>query len=368
MDRIGYAIVGSTGAIGPVHIDAIKRLDNCRLIGVYARTQEPLRQQAHQLGVKSYASLDEVLSDPEVDAIIIATPHVSHEAMVLEAASAGKHILVEKPMAVTVSEAESMVRAARSAGVKLGVLFNQRFRPESQRMRALIDEGAIGEIYRTSLVSAAMRTQDYYDRLDWRGTWEDEGGGLLLNQGIHGIDFFQWLGGMPKAVYGMERTLKHVMEAEDYASALFEYESGHGTVHCNTVQAPNQMRIELWGEKGALILDNGELTLHRLETPIQEFIDTDKQTRFAAPGSTTETFTFEQPGNSHVAAIGEFADALLEGREPAITGEEGVKSQELVAAITLSACRNKKVQLPIDRDEYDALLKRLRRLHKLPNE
>lgn len=367
MAQVGYAIIGSTGYIGKVHISAISQLNNCRLVGVYARTPEPLRQQAAALGVKPYAALAEVLTDTEVDAIIIATPHPSHLEMTLHAAAAGKHILVEKPMAVTPSEADTMIAAARHANVKLGVLFNQRFRPDVRKMRELLDQNAIGKIYRTALVHATMRTQDYYDRLAWRGTWGDEGGGVLLNQGIHSIDLFQWLGDMPQSLYGRMRASKHTIEVEDYASALLEYADGvHGTLHCNTVQAPNQIRVELWGELGAMIYENGVVTLHRLETPVQAFIDTDTTADYVPPGSESETWTFEPSGTGHIPAIGDFADAIQHGREPYVNGEEGRKSQELIAAITLSSCTGSEVKLPVDRARYDALLEKLKTLKRLP--
>ena len=109
-------------------------------------------------------------------------------------------MLAEKPLGVTPSEAEAQINACRDAGVKLGVLFNNRFRPEAAKMRQLLDDGAIGEIYRSEMSSAMLRSQDYYDRLDWRGRWDAEGGGALLNQGIHGIDMYQWLAGLPETV------------------------------------------------------------------------------------------------------------------------------------------------------------------------
>lgn len=365
--KIGCAIVGSTGVIGNVHIQAISQLGHCQLVGVYARTQALLRQQAAELGVKPYAALDDVFQDADVDAVIIATPHPSHADIACRAAAAGKHILVEKPMSVTPSEADMMIAAARQAKVKLGVLFNQRFKPDVRKMRELLDQDAIGEIYRTSLVHATMRTQDYYDRLAWRGTWRDEGGGLLINQAIHSIDLYQWLGGMPQALYGVMSTFKHRIEVEDYASAILAYEGGvHGLLHCNTVQAPNQVRLELWGEKGALIYDNGVVTLHRLETPVQAFIDTDKTPEYVPPRSESESFTFEPSGSGHIPAIGDFADAILEDREPYVNGEEGRKSQELIAAITLSSCEGRQVNLPVARDHYDVLLTELKKLQRIP--
>ena len=318
--------------------------------------------------MKPYAALDDVLTDTEVDAVIIATPHPSHLEIVLQAAAAGKHILVEKPMAVTPSEADAMVEAARHANVKLGVLFNQRFKPDARKMRELLDQDAIGTLYRTSLIHATMRTQDYYDRLAWRGTWGDEGGGVLLNQGIHSIDLFQWLGGMPQALYGRMQAYKHTVEVEDYASAILEYADGmHGTLHCNTVQAPNQVRIELWGEKGALVYENGVITLHRLDTPVQAFIDTDRTPDYVPPRSESETFTFAPSGSGHIPAIGDFAAAILDDREPYVNGEDGRKSQELIAAVTLSSCTGSRVNLPVERARYDTLLEALKELKTLPS-
>ena len=219
MDNVGLAVIGSTGIIGRVHIDAMRGLESCRLVGIHARRQEPLRQQAEELGTRMYPTLDDVLSDDEVDAIVIATPHPPHLKITTRAAAAGKHVLAEKPLGVTPSEADAQVAACREAGVKLGVLFNNRFRPEAQKMRQLLDEGAIGDIYRSEMSSAMLRSQDYYDRLDWRGRWDAEGGGALLNQGIHGIDMYQWLAGLPETVFGMVSTLKHDIEVEDYATA-----------------------------------------------------------------------------------------------------------------------------------------------------
>ena len=367
MDTVGLGIVGSTGVIGRVHIDAIRRLDSCTLVGVTARSQQPLRQQADELGVTAFPTLDDMLGDSSVDAVVIATPHPSHAAITARAAEAGKHVLAEKPMAVTPSEADSMIRVCRDAGVKLGVLFNNRFRPEAVKVRRLLDQGVIGDIYRTSMTSGMIRSQDYFDRLDWRGTWEMEGGGALLNQGIHGIDMLQWLGGMPRSVFGVVSTLRHDVEVEDFATGVLSYESGgQGTVHCSTVQAPARQRLELWGERGAIIVDDWNVTLHRLETPVQEFIDRDKSPTYDSPGLHSESLEFGPVGSTHVPAIDDFARALIEDRDPAITGEDGLNSQELVAALTLSGCTGRPVGIPVDRHEYDALMADLRRSGRFP--
>ena len=127
MNQIGLAIIGSTGIIGRVHIEAMRGLESCRLVGINARRQEPLRQQADELGTRLFPTLDDVLGNDEVDAIVIATPHPSHLEITTRAAAAGKHVLAEKPLGVTPSEAEAQITACHNAGVKLGVLFNNRF-------------------------------------------------------------------------------------------------------------------------------------------------------------------------------------------------------------------------------------------------
>ena len=359
---VGVAVIGSTGVIGRVHIEAIAGLDNCRLIGVSARRQEALRRQARELGAAAYPALDDALADDRVDAVIIATPHPSHAEITVRAAQAGKHVLCEKPLAVAPSEGDAMIAACREAGVALGVLYNNRFRPEAAKMRELVDAGAVGEICRASMISAMIRSQDYYDRLSWRGTWRGEGGGALLNQGIHGVDMLQWLAGMPKTATGMASTLRHRVEVEDCASALLEYpNAAHGFIHCSTSQAPQRQRLELWGEMGAIIMDDWSVTLHRLNTPVRRFIEEDRSPTYDAPPSSAETFRFApSAGSTHAAAIGDFCAALREGREPKITGEDALKSQELSAAITLSAHRRKPVDLPVDRAEYDGLMSELR--------
>ena len=359
MSEVGLVIVGSAGVIGRTHVRGILGTETARLVGVHDVNSEGARAQAEEHGVRFFQTLEDVLLDPDVDAITIGTPHPLHPPIAMAAFQAGKHVLTEKPIASTLTQADEMAAAARRAGATLGVVFQHRFRPEVSRMKDLIEAGALGRIYRTTLVQAAFRSQAYYETAAWRGTWKLEGGGVLLNQSVHFIDLLQWLGGMPKSVQGMAGTLAHDIEVEDSASALLEYEDGgHGLVHCDTVQFPSQERLELWGDRGGLILQNDQLTYHRLDESISDFSKRVSDPR-ARPVSRRDPTGVVHPRTSHQDAIEDFVAALQEGREPAVPGEEGVKSLELIAAIITSACRGQAVTLPVDRRSYDDLLDEL---------
>ena len=189
MDQVGIGIVGSSGVIGRRHSAEVSALANTRLVAIHDLNAEAAAEQAAEMGVRFHADLDDLLGDPDIEAVTIATPHPHHLPVALEAFAAGKHVLTEKPITATPSEADQMVSAAAEAGVKLGVVYQNRFRPELKRIREMVEGGELGEIYRTVLDAASYRSQAYYDSGGWRGTWQGEGGGVLLNQGIHYIDY-----------------------------------------------------------------------------------------------------------------------------------------------------------------------------------
>jgi predicted dehydrogenase len=311
------------------------------------------------LGTKHYADLESLLADPEIDAITIATPHPTHLAIAKQAFEAGKHVLTEKPLAASPAESDEMIEAAQSAGLTLGVVFQNRLRPDAIRVKQLVEEGYLGEIYRTSIMMASFRGQGYYDSAPWRGTWKGEGGGALFNQGVHYLDLFQWLGGMPVSVVGQAGTLMHDIEVEDSASALVGYASGaQGYIHCNTVQIPSDTRIELWGERRGIVMTDDDITVHEPEVGLREFSKLGRGA-FAKPELSAEALDVPISKAKHQDTVDDFAKAIAEGREPAVPGQEGAKSLELAAAIILSSCRREAVDLPVDRTAYDELVDEL---------
>jgi predicted dehydrogenase len=356
-------VVGSAGRIGQRHIQDILDMATARLVGVHDVDTEVARAQAEEHGVSFYQTLEDALVDPNVGAITVATPHPLHHTIALQAFQAGKHVLTEKPMAATLSQADEMIAGAQKAGVTLGVVFQHRFRPEVAKMHELLEAGELGRLYRTMLVQSSFRPQYYYDASSWLGTWAQAGSGALLTQAVHFIDLFVWLGGMPRVVHGMAGTLAHQIEVEDSVSAMLEYDDGaQGLMHCDTIQPPTQEQLELWGERGGLALRDDQLTHHRTDMSVPEFFKRERTDRFGQLGS-NEVPTGVKPlhGHSgrHQDTIEDFAQALIDGREPAVPGEEGIKSLELIAAILLSSCRGRPIRLPVDRSEYNELLEEL---------
>ena len=279
--------------------------------------------------------------------------------------AAGKHVLCEKPMAITPRQADEMVAAAREAGVTLGIVYQNRWRPEIATMKQMLEHDVIGEIYRTLLVHPDYRSQPYYDQTEWRGTWDQEGGGVLFNQSVHMLDVLQWVGGMPTSVTGVARTQAHDIEVEDTASAIIEYGNGaQGMIYCSTVQAPGDFQLEIWGDKGGLVAGDNRLTHYRLAQSLKEFNASAEP--FRRPEFFTEPVEIEVRDPRHGDAVEDFIQAVAEGRPSSVTGEEGAKSLELATAIILSSCRRRTVDLPVDRDAYDGLLEELKRQGRLP--
>ena len=369
--QIGIGVIGSSGVIGQKHVSEVQSLPNTKLVAIHDINTHSLKQQSLELGVQYYQNLTELLENQEVEAITIATPHPLHLSVALEAFKHGKHVLTEKPITSTLSEADLMVSSAKKAGVKLGVIYQNRLRKDLKKIHEMIEDGELGDIYRTSLDASSFRSQAYYDSGGWRGTWEGEGGGVLLNQGIHYIDMFMWLAGMPKKITGHVSSLMHNIEVEDAASALFEYENGaHGYLHCNTVQPPSMTKIELWGEKSGIVITDTNITLYKPEIGLREFSEREQSNPFAKPditikklGSATNKKGLDQidiEQADHKDAISDFAEAVIDDREPAATGEEGVKGLEIATSIIFSGCTNKTVELPPDRAAYDDLLNQLK--------
>lgn len=360
MDKVRFGVIG-TGGMGTAHIQFIKNIEEAELTAVCDIDKEVCDQVSSENEVPGFLDYRELIDSGLVDAVIVATHHYFHPPISIYAMRHGVHALSEKPVAVTVKAADEMNRAAKETGMKYAVMYQRRTTPLYQAARKLIDEGRLGKLYRTCCIDTHFRSKAYYDSAGWRATWKGEGGGVTINQAPHGIDVFLSLGGLPCRVTARTATRRHDIEVEDEASAMLEYENGAiGYYHTSTTEAPPTSYMEFCGEKGKLVITNREIHFWSLETPVQEFTDTTDE-MWASPPVHEEEVVLEARESGHAAVIRNFARAILYD-EPLITpGVEGLWTVEFINALILSGKKGKPVDIPVDREEYEAFIEEMKR-------
>ncbi len=354
------ALIGGGAGIAATHLEAIAATPGALLVGLSDLSAERVGPRAAAAGVPAFGDHHAMLDELRPDLAVICTPHPSHAALARDCFAAGAHVLVEKPLAVSVGEADAMIADAQAAGRTLAVAFQQRFRPEIERARALVQSGELGDLVRVHCVEPWFRTAAYYRSAGWRGSWSGEGGGVLMNQAPHTLDLLCHLAGRPARVWGVTRTLRHAIETEDTAHALLEFANGApGYLFVTTAEAGAQS-LEIVGDRAALHLARGRMTLTRFQ-PSQQTQLRESPEIFAAPQTSAEELRPEAEGpTGHTAVYRDLLAALAEGRPPRCDGEAARDSLELANALTLSSQLGRAVELPIDRAAYEALLAELR--------
>ncbi len=326
MSRTGVAVVGVGPAAEP-HVKSLLDLrDRVEVRHVVGRSPERLRTFAARWPFPVTTDLDAALRDPDVRAVIVLTPPAAHLEVARAALDAGKHVLVEKPLEVSVERAERLVAAARSSGRRLGVVLQHRFRPGARRLRALLAEGALGGVTAAWVAVPWWRPQGYYDE-PGRGTLARDGGGVLLTQAIHALDLFRSLVGVIEVRAADAATTLHRMETEDYAAALLRLGNGApGFVMATTTACPGgPERIEVVGTRGAARLVGGALEV-AWHDGRGERVEAEGRT-----GAGANIMDF--PHDAHRALVADFLDAVEADRDPLVTGEEALATQALIADI-----------------------------------
>lgn len=364
MSKVRVGVVG-LGAMGVGHCRFVsERVPETTLAAVCDIQPERAHSVGEQFGVPAFTDYEAMFQSGLVDAVIIATPHYDHAPVAISAFAHGLHVLVEKPLCVSVSDGDAMIAAARRAGTKFAIGYQHRLRPEIQAAHRLVQQGVLGEVRRTLLITAWYRTQAYYDSGGWRATWAGEGGGVLINQAPHFIDLWLWFGGTPARVWGQTRTVLHTIETEDEAFALVEYPNGaHGYLYATTNEEPGEQLIEVCGDRGKLRIEGSEVQLWQLKHSIRQFTYEAAGMWDSIPAERVELPIPPRPENTlegQPALIQNFARAILYDEPLACPGEEGLNTVEVVNALILSSKRQKSVTIPVDRAEYDALLAELR--------
>jgi len=360
MDKVRFGIVG-TGGMGSGHINTIQKIEECQLTAVCDIDPNAFKGAVEKYGIAGFTDYKELVDSGLVDAVIVATPHYFHPIVGVYAMKKGKAVLSEKPMAATVKAADEMIKTSKEAGVPFTIMYQSRAAGVNQAARKIVAEGKLGELYRTCLIASGFRSQAYYNSAPWRGTWKEEGGGVLINQAPHPLDLFSWIGGVPSKVTARTATRRHKMEGEDEASAMLEYANGAiGFLHVSTSEAPGTTLMEFCGEKAKLVLRGGSLELRELEMPLQEFNDT-SENMWGSPKSTKVDVPIEDRETGHGAIIRNLARHILHGEPLIVPGEEGINSMELINSVIMSGKKGVPVSVPVDRDEYDAFLEELKK-------
>jgi UDP-N-acetyl-2-amino-2-deoxyglucuronate dehydrogenase len=328
-DSIGIGILGA-GMVARYHQQAAAACADLGARLVAVGHPNPARGEAIQEEFGA-PRLDpaELLAHPDVDVVCICTPSGNHAAEAIAAARAGKHMLVEKPMALTLADADAMIAAAGAARVQLGVVLQRRTEPTFQQLREAVVAGELGGLTLGVVTMPYHRPQRYYDQAGWRGTWGADGGGVLMNQGIHLVDLLLWLMGDPVAVQAEAATLRREIEVEDTLTATLRFPSGAMAVIAATTTAEPGFphRIELYGDRGGVQIEDNRAI--RWATP-QQLVDITSEGP-AGAGAGGDPRGIGAAG--HIAIMRDFLRAVREGRAPAIDGAEGRRSLATVLAI-----------------------------------
>ena len=348
MKKVRCAVVG-LGAIGPTHVEAIVHLEETELVAVCDIVKEKADAMAAKHGCKAYYDFDTMIQDPEIDLVHVCLPSGMHAKFGIKAAQAGKNVLVEKPIDVTLEAAQSLVDACHKAGVVLSCISQHRFDPDFAKAKKGIEDGLFGKPIFGGSYTKWYRSQQYYDSGDWRGTWELDGGGSLMNQSVHYVDMVQWLVGEVEEVTAYTGCLAHErIEVEDTASAILKFKSGAlGTLEGHTIAIPGfQTRLDMYGTEGSFIIENDKIREWRPKDTIGEggFYGEVHDAAKLDEGD-TGAGSAAISGSSHQRQIQNVAQAILNGTEPAITGEAAMKPLAVILAVYRSAKEGRAIKL-----------------------
>ncbi len=325
--RIG--LVGC-GAISTQHLEAISAIDDLHLVGVVSASADSARAVGEHWGVPWSVHLEDLLERDDLDAVTIASPSGFHPGQALVALRSGRHVVVEKPIALRVADADTIVREGRERGLTVATISQRRFEPVVGALHAAIEAGALGRLSLVIAEGLYHRPQSYYDSAAWRGTRELDGG-VLMNQAIHMIDLLRWIGGPVASVSAHVATLGHVMEAEDTASVSLRFANGTlGQIiatTCANLELPTELRV--YGDRGHVRLV-GEMAVEWDVPGIPA--PSDAADDAAPPPGTGATRTWGTNAVGYLRQYADFADAVRTGRPPAVTAEDGRNAVEVITA------------------------------------
>ena len=354
-DNLRFGIVGC-GVIGSTHAEAITSLPDAQLVAVCDPVAEKARKLADKYGVTPYADLQEMLDRERLDVVDICTPSGLHGEQASQVMRSGRHVIVEKPIEISLPAIKEMLRVQRENNVKLAVISQHRFDAAAQHVHELVEQQAFGRMVLGNVIVPWWRSQAYYDSGAWRGTWELDGGGILMNQSIHSIDLLEWFMGPVRSVYAYTDTLVHRIETEDVAVAVLRFANGAlGTIAATTGAYPGvTTRIEIFGDKGSAIIEDDKLAYLHLARDDQEEVGAYGTNMKNVSGS--DDSKADERGSAaqhpaltdfqgHAMQIADMIRAIRENGPPLVDGESAKHPVEIILAIYESARTHKEVTL-----------------------
>ncbi|MEM0926080.1 MAG: Gfo/Idh/MocA family oxidoreductase [Planctomycetota bacterium] len=359
MPRVRTGIVGC-GKVGELHAHAMIGLEEAEFVGVCDIAMERTAQFADRFDVTAFDSVDAMIRSGGVEAVMVCTPHPLHELPTIEAARAGAHVLVEKPLASTLKACDAMLSAAEASGIKLGVVSQRRFFEPVQRAKAAIDDGKIGKPILATFVMYSWRDAAYYQSDPWRGKWDTEGGGVLVNQAPHQLDLLLWMMGEIEEVSGYWANLNHpTIEVEDTAVCNIRFRSGAiGNIVASVSQNPGiYTKVHVHGSNGASVgiqTDTGASFI----AGMSEIADPPLNDVWTVPGEESLLEQFQQQDRDafsgrdatlyyHQIQIREFLQSILNDQQPPVTGRDGRNVVELFTAIYRSDAERRTIEFPL---------------------
>jgi UDP-N-acetyl-2-amino-2-deoxyglucuronate dehydrogenase len=320
-----FVVVGS-GSIAATYVEVIRTVPGAALVGIVSRSGRSPRTLGSETTVEVRPSLGEIRSP--FDGAVLATPNGLHAQGAIEAAALGKHVLTEKPLAVTRTAADAMMDACRSNGVTLGVCYQRRTSPDNAAVGQLIHDRKLGRIFAVDLTVAYYRDQRYYDSAPYRGTWAMDGGGAFMQQASHQIDLYCWMFGLPEEVRSFCSTVQHRMEAEDHGAAILRHADGMtGTIVASTIAKPGfAARFEIHAEAGSVVLLNDLIVHWSIEGIPNPSVPQPSIHDGAASAAVADL-------SGHRAMVSDFIKAVRERREPIAGGESARMATELILRI-----------------------------------
>jgi predicted dehydrogenase len=350
-----YGLIG-LGVMGRSHLRILQKRPYAKIVGITGgRSAEPTAGKE----IRRFDSSEQMIQSGEVDVVVIASPHRLHPELTIAALNAGLHVICEKPLAISVGQADAVLNTAAQSKKIFTIVYQSRYEPAYQFAKSLLEKGELGRIVRCDMVETNFRPQAYFGSSPWRGTWKGEGGGVLVNQAPHVLDRYAWLCGMPAKVIGVCATALHKIEVEDTFDAIFQHAGdAQGHVHVSINETPATSRVVIVCDRGRITIDQGEVSVDRLDDSIQNRCAAETRAFADIPGRTQRwAWAWMAWSDKLLELFHDNVALAIAGRNPLlVSAAEAAQEVELASAIQLSSATGQSVQLPVDRAQFDAFL------------